>query len=108
MREIKVNPATSLCCRASVIGLRNCSEIENEVQSINICSNCQSESPNIKLFKLSESELNKFFITLKTHETNQMAEHAYHSRETENNSAGRERYHTKRYCKEQRNKSKLR
>jgi hypothetical protein len=64
MREIKVNPATSLCCKASVIGLRNCSEIENEVSKINVCTHCNNEAPKAEMFKLSDEEINKYFMNL--------------------------------------------
>jgi len=55
---------TSLCCKASVIGLRECSTVENEVQSINVCSACNSEAPKAYLFKLGEVEINQFFMDL--------------------------------------------
>lgn len=55
---------TSLCCKAAVIGLRDCSNVENEVQSINVCSACNSESPKAYLFKLSEVEINQYFMDL--------------------------------------------
>ena len=64
MREIRVTPATSLCCKASVIGLRNCSEIENEVSKINVCSHCNNEAPKAEMFKLSDEEINKYFMNL--------------------------------------------
>jgi hypothetical protein len=64
MREIKVIPATSLCCKASVIGLRNCSDIENEVSKINVCSCCNNEAPKAELFKLSDAEINTYFMDL--------------------------------------------
>ncbi len=55
---------TSLCCKAAVIGLRECSNVENEVQSINVCSACNSESPKAYMFKLGEVEINQFFMDL--------------------------------------------
>ena len=64
MREIKVNPATSLCCKASVIGLRNCSDIENEVSKINVCTACNNEAPKAEMFKLSDVEINQYFMDL--------------------------------------------
>ena len=64
MREIKVNNETSLCCKASVIGLRNCSEIENEVSKINVCSHCNNEAPKDEMFKLSDAEINQYFMNL--------------------------------------------
>ena len=64
MREIRVTPATSLCCKASVIGLRNCSDIENEVSKINVCSHCNNETPKAEMFKLSDAEINQYFMNL--------------------------------------------
>ena len=64
MREIKVNNDTSLCCKASVIGLRNCSDIENEVSKINVCTACNNETPKAEMFKLSDAEINKYFMNL--------------------------------------------
>ncbi len=64
MREIKVNPATSLCCKASVIGLRDCSDIENEVSKINVCTACNNETPKAEMFKLSDAEINQYFMNL--------------------------------------------
>lgn len=64
MREIKVVPATSLCCKASVIGLRNCSGIENEVSKINVCTACNNETPKAEMFKLSDVEINQYFMDL--------------------------------------------
>jgi len=55
---------TSLCCKSAVIGLRECSTVENEVQSINVCSACNSESPKAYMFKLGEVEINQFFMDL--------------------------------------------
>lgn len=54
----------SLCCKSAVIGLRECSELENEVSSINVCSACNSESPKAYMFKLGEVEINQFFMDL--------------------------------------------
>ena len=54
----------SLCCKAAVIGLRECSTLENEVSSINVCSACNSESPKAYMFKLGDVEINQFFMDL--------------------------------------------
>ena len=56
--------STSLCCKATVIGLRECSDVENEVQSINVCSACNSEAPKAWMFQLGEVEINQFFMDL--------------------------------------------
>ena len=64
MREIKVNNDTSLCCKASVIGLRNCSETENEVSKINVCTACNNETPKAEMFKLTDIEINQYFRDL--------------------------------------------
>lgn len=58
------NTSTSLCCKASVIGLRECSKAENEAQSINVCSACNSEAPKAYMFKMGEVEINQFFMDL--------------------------------------------
>ena len=58
------NDNTSLCCKASVIGLRGCSNVENEVSSINICSDCNVEAPKADMFKLSDVEINQYFMDL--------------------------------------------
>jgi len=55
---------TSLCCKAAVIGLRECSTLENEVSSINVCSACNSEAPKAWMFQLGEVEINQFFMDL--------------------------------------------
>lgn len=56
--------STSLCCKATVIGLRGCSNLENEVMTINVCSACNSEAPKAYMFKMGEVEINQFFMDL--------------------------------------------
>jgi len=99
---------TSLCCKSSVIGLRECSEYENEVQSINVCTGCNSEAPKRHLFFCDDSTVAKHYITQKSHETQQMEQQDNGAGNKNDNATGRAEYHTKRYCEEQRRKSKLR
>lgn len=67
---VGVRNTTSLCCRAATRVLYFPNSQENEVRTIRICTACNTEAPKFDMFRDSIEKIEKFFIELNQHKTN--------------------------------------
>lgn len=61
---------TSLCCKSTIKTIYNPKAMENEVRTIRVCTNCNSEAPNLSMFPEWEwDSLPQLFIDIHKHKS---------------------------------------
>ena len=67
--QTPINSRSSLCCKATIVGIHQPNAMENEVSYIQVCTACNAEAPSEKIFMHPE-KIAGFFIELNRHKSN--------------------------------------